>query len=134
MKRIIPVLAAVSLVMVGCAKNKKAEPQASTATPVEQLTPPPAPAPAPEPIYTPAPAAAPAPAEPKATPKAAPAKAADTKATPTKTTGKTYVVKKGDSLSEIASANKTTVKKIMALNPEIKKADAIYVGQKLKMP
>jgi lysozyme len=47
---------------------------------------------------------------------------------------KTYIVKKGDSLSEIAKAHDTTVKKLMALNPAIKSADKIEIGQKIKLP
>ena len=135
-KRLIPVIVIGSLLVVGCAKSKKPEAQ-----PVEpsltEYTPPPAPAP--EPTYTPAPqpgpvitpAPAPAPVKTAPTVKTAPAPVK----TPVKTTStKTYVVKPGDTLSEIAKANKTTSERIMALNPTIKKADMIYAGQKLKMP
>lgn len=46
--------------------------------------------------------------------------------------GKIYVVKKGDTLSSIARARKTSIDKIKKLN-NLKK-DNIYIGQKLKMP
>ena len=45
---------------------------------------------------------------------------------------KTYVVKKGDTLSSIARARKTTIDKIKKLNNL--KRDNIYIGQKLKVP
>jgi LysM repeat protein len=45
----------------------------------------------------------------------------------------TYTVKKGDTLSAIAKAHKTTVAKLVALN-KLKDADEIAVGQKLKLP
>lgn len=44
-----------------------------------------------------------------------------------------YVVKKGDTLGEIASKYKTTVAKLQSLN-NIKNANTIYVGQKIKLP
>lgn len=47
--------------------------------------------------------------------------------------GKVYVVKSGDSLSKIASANGTTVDKLMKLNPDIKDASKISVGQKIQV-
>lgn len=137
MKYAIPVMLAAGMLAIGCAKKHAPEAQAAP-TPVAELTPPPAPAPAPEPSYTPAqPAPAVTPAAPVAkAPVKAPAKTTEAKAAAPKkeTATKTYVVKKGDTLSEIASAHKTTVKKLMALNPEIKKADTVYVGQKLKLP
>lgn len=43
-----------------------------------------------------------------------------------------YTVKKGDTLSEIAKKYKTTVKALQSLN-NIKDANKIYVGQKLKI-
>lgn len=43
-----------------------------------------------------------------------------------------YVVKRGDTLSKIASKNGTSVAKLTALN-KIKNPDIIYVGQKLKL-
>lgn len=46
--------------------------------------------------------------------------------------GTTYTVKKGDTLSEIAQKNNTTVKALQNLN-NIKDANKIYVGQKLKI-
>lgn len=42
-----------------------------------------------------------------------------------------YTVVKGDTLSEIAVKYKTTVAKLMQLNPDIKNKDLIYIGQKL---
>ena len=41
----------------------------------------------------------------------------------------TYKVKKGDTLSEIAVANNTTVNNLLSLNPDITNKDLIYVGQ-----
>lgn len=54
---------------------------------------------------------------------------------PTTSAGSTsvYVVKKGDTLGEIASKYKTTVAKLQAANG-IKNANTIYVGQKIKVP
>ena len=46
---------------------------------------------------------------------------------------KTYTVKKGDTLSEIAEKFGTTVKKLATLN-DIKDPDFITIGQKLKLP
>ena len=126
-----------SLVIAGCSsdkdkKNKEAmQPPPPELLPAAQPTPVPAtpvltPAPAPEAPVTVAPAPAPAPA-PKAAPAARPAAAAPA-------CSKVYVVKKGDSLSEIAKAHHTTVKKLMALNPSIKSADKILIGQKIKLP
>jgi LysM repeat protein len=43
-----------------------------------------------------------------------------------------YIVKRGDVLSKIASANHTTVAKICSLNG-IKNANKISIGQKLKI-
>ncbi len=40
-----------------------------------------------------------------------------------------YTVKRGDTLSAIAVAQKTTVKALVALNPKITNPDRIYVGQ-----
>jgi LysM repeat protein/GH25 family lysozyme M1 (1,4-beta-N-acetylmuramidase) len=50
----------------------------------------------------------------------------------TTTTSKVYIVKRGDVLSKIAKANKTTVAKICSLNG-IKNANKISIGQKLKI-
>ena len=44
-----------------------------------------------------------------------------------------YTVKKGDSLSKIAKRLGTTVKALLAKNPQIKNADLIRVGEKLKL-
>lgn len=41
----------------------------------------------------------------------------------------TYIVKKGDTLSRIAKNYNTTVSALMKLNPQIKNANLIYVGQ-----
>lgn len=41
----------------------------------------------------------------------------------------TYTVKKGDTLSGIASSNNTTVSNLLSLNPDITNANLIYVGQ-----
>lgn len=124
------------LVVAGCSKDKK--PAAATDP---GMTPPPPPSvitPAPEPITM-----APAPADPIVTPTPAPeptrVKAAAPRTTPVakpqSTAGKkVYVVKKGDSLSEIAQRNKTTVAKIMKANPKIKSSDKIIVGQKITLP
>lgn len=46
--------------------------------------------------------------------------------------GKKYTVKSGDTLSKIASRFKTTTKKLQKLN-NIKNADKIFVGQKLRV-
>jgi FOG: LysM repeat len=51
----------------------------------------------------------------------------------TNTTQKTYKVKAGDTLSKIASANKTTVSKLAAIN-NIKNVNLIRIGQVLKLP
>ncbi|MFJ7638348.1 LysM peptidoglycan-binding domain-containing protein [Peribacillus sp. NPDC097206] len=47
--------------------------------------------------------------------------------------GSTYKVKSGDSLSKIASKNKTTVKAILSLNPSIKNANTLRIGQTIKL-
>ena len=61
--------------------------------------------------------------------------------TPTPTTtvtpvpsGSTYTVVRGDTLSLIAKKFGTTVTDLLALNPSIKNASIIYVGQVLKLP
>lgn len=46
---------------------------------------------------------------------------------------KSYKVKKGDTLSEIARDNDTTVKELMAKNKKIKNKDLIYAGDTLKL-
>jgi LysM repeat protein len=47
---------------------------------------------------------------------------------------KTITVKKGDTLSAIAKANKTTVAKILAANPKITNPNLIRVNQKIVVP
>lgn len=46
---------------------------------------------------------------------------------------KFYKVKKNDTLSGIARKHKTTVAKLMKLNPNIKNPDLIYIGQKIRV-
>lgn len=46
---------------------------------------------------------------------------------------KFYTVKNGDTLSGIAKTQKSTVAKLMKLNPEIKDADKISTGQKIRI-
>ena len=48
---------------------------------------------------------------------------------PTKAALKKYKVKSGDTLSEIAKANNTTIAMLQKLNPKIKNVDKINVGQ-----
>ena len=45
-----------------------------------------------------------------------------------------YKIKSGDTLSEIAVKHKTTVKKIMELNPSIENANRIKAGATIKLP
>jgi LysM repeat protein len=45
-----------------------------------------------------------------------------------------YEIQPGDTLSEIAQANHTSVEHIMALNPQINDADMIYAGDGLIIP
>lgn len=52
--------------------------------------------------------------------------------TPESSSG-TYTVKKGDTLSSIATAHKTTVDALVKLN-SLKDADKLAIGQKLKLP
>lgn len=59
-------------------------------------------------------------------------KATAKKETPKKSTGVTYTVKKGDSLSGIAKKYKTTVSHLGTIN-NIKNYNKIYVGQVLKI-
>jgi LysM repeat protein len=47
---------------------------------------------------------------------------------------KTYVVKSGDTLSEIAQKTGTTLKKLKEANPQIKNINKIFAGQKIKVP
>ena len=44
-----------------------------------------------------------------------------------------YTVKKGDTLGAIALKYNTTVAKLMALNPQIKNANLIYVGDVIRL-
>lgn len=45
-----------------------------------------------------------------------------------------YKVKSGDTLSQIAKKNGTTLQALLAANPDIKNANKIRVGQSIKMP
>lgn len=45
-----------------------------------------------------------------------------------------YKVKSGDTLSQIAKKNGTTLQALLAANPDIKNANMIRVGQSIKMP
>lgn len=49
-------------------------------------------------------------------------------------TGKTYVVRPGDTLFKIALRFHTTVDAILAVNPQIKNRNIIYVGQVINLP
>lgn len=51
-----------------------------------------------------------------------------------KTSGETYVVKGGDTLSKIAVAYGVKTADLLAANPKVKSADKIMVGQKLALP
>ena len=44
-----------------------------------------------------------------------------------------YTVKKGDTLGAIAQKYNTTVAKLMSLNPQIKNANLIYVGDIIRL-
>ncbi|MGE7601560.1 LysM peptidoglycan-binding domain-containing protein [Peribacillus sp. NPDC097675] len=57
---------------------------------------------------------------------------ANTPATTSSSTG-TYKVKSGDNLSNIAKTHKTTVKALLSLNPSIKNANALQIGQSIKI-
>lgn len=54
--------------------------------------------------------------------------------TTTSAKSKQHTVEHGDTLSELAMKYKTTVDKIMSVNPSIKRASEIYVGQVIKLP
>lgn len=45
-----------------------------------------------------------------------------------------YKIKRGDTLTKIARAHKTTIKAIRALNPQIKNANLIIAGDTIKIP
>jgi len=49
------------------------------------------------------------------------------------TPSKSYTVKGGDTLSDIAEANNTTLKALLKANPNIDKPNEIRVGQKIKL-
>lgn len=49
-------------------------------------------------------------------------------------TTKNYTVQKGDVLGRIAAAHKVTVEEILKVNPEIKDASLIQIGQVIKIP
>jgi LysM repeat protein len=51
----------------------------------------------------------------------------------TSSSGGSRTVKSGQTLSQIAKDNGTTLKALLAANPSIKNANAIRVGQKIKM-
>ena len=44
-----------------------------------------------------------------------------------------YVVLPGDTLSAIAVKHRTTVEKLMSLNPRIKNANMIYAGETIRV-
>ena len=48
--------------------------------------------------------------------------------------GVPYIIKPGDNLTKIARANGTTIKDIMAANPQIKDPNKIYAGAQLNLP
>jgi len=54
--------------------------------------------------------------------------------TPLTSSTRTYVVKQGDALGQIASINGVTVNAIMAINSEITDPNLIYVGQVIVIP
>ena len=47
---------------------------------------------------------------------------------------KEYIIKKGDTLSQIAADNDLTVQEIMDKNPSIKDPNVIQAGQKITIP
>lgn len=74
------------------------------------------PYPTPQPIPEPAPVTPPAPSP---------------EPSPVQTT---YKVKKGDTLTKIAKVHKTTLKKLIAANPQIKNPDLIHPGDIINIP
>jgi len=54
--------------------------------------------------------------------------------TPPPASGQVYTVKKGDTLRKIAARFNTTVDAILKVNPQIKNANLIYVGQVINLP
>lgn len=88
----------------------------------------PKPAPKPSPTTT----ASPTPSK-SATPKPSPTKTT-AKPKPTKPASKKFVtVRRGQTLGEIAVENRTTVKRLAALNPSIKNLSLIYPGQRIRV-
>ncbi|RID83688.1 peptidoglycan endopeptidase [Peribacillus asahii] len=59
--------------------------------------------------------------------------ASATTATVSSSSSTTYKVKSGDTLSKIARTHNTTVKALLSLNPSISNANAIRVGQSIKL-
>lgn len=53
---------------------------------------------------------------------------------PEPTAARTYTVKAGDNLSIIAEQHKTTLNRLIAMNPEIKNPNLIYPNQVIKLP
>lgn len=53
---------------------------------------------------------------------------------PPPSSGTTYTVQKGDTLRKIADRHGVTVSDILAVNPQIKNANLIYVGQVINLP
>ena len=58
----------------------------------------------------------------------------DTGHYPPPATGNTYVVQPGDTLAKIAQRTGTTVRAILAVNPQITNPNVIYVGQVINLP
>ena len=135
-KRIIPLMIVGALFAVGCSEKK---PATAPTTPNE-LTAQPLPPMAPgvntlTPIEPSAPTAVtPPPAAKAVTPKVAhKPEVKHTAKASAKTSGKMYTIKKGDTLAVIAKAHKTTVKKIVAVNPGLN-PDRIIIGHKIHLP
>jgi LysM repeat protein len=84
---------------------------------------------------TPAPSvppSAPPSAPPSVAPSATPVAPSPSPSTPA--SGAVYIVKKGDTLYGIAARNRTTVKAILAANPDITNANYLKVGQRIVIP
>jgi len=58
----------------------------------------------------------------------------DDKEVSAKSSSKSYTIKKGDTLSEIARDSGTTLKKLKEANPQIKDLNKIKPGQKINIP
>jgi len=67
------------------------------------------------------------------TPSASPSASVEPTPTPAPTPV-TYVIKKGDTLSKIATANGLTLAELMAANPAIKDPNRISEGQQIVIP